>query len=78
MSGERHPLLSSVIGAFHKLLATWRELKELQHELAPFIDEGLYWAEKYFIMMIGSLTYNMAIGEFPSNLFLQFRSLACY
>jgi|ERR1700733_9357431 len=62
MSGERYPLLSGVIGAFRKLLMTWKDLKEDRPELAPFIDEGLYWAEKYFDLTSGSSAYNMAIG----------------
>jgi hypothetical protein len=62
MSGESHPLLSGVIAAFRQLLSRWKYLKRERPELAPFIEEGLFWAEKYYNMTGNTKAYSMAIG----------------
>lgn len=40
-------------------------MKQEQPELAPFIDEGLYWVEMYFEKTDSTRAYFMAIGETP-------------
>jgi hypothetical protein len=66
MSGESHPLLSGVVAAFRQLLSQWKQLKEDSPELAPFIDEGLFWAEKYYNMTGNTVAYSVAIGGFAT------------
>ena len=62
MSGEAHPILSGVVGAFRKLISNWQKMKLDRPELAPFIDEGLYWAELYFEKTGNTRAYSVAIG----------------
>jgi hypothetical protein len=65
MLGEAHPLLSGVIATFHRLLSQRKQLKEDCPELALFIDEGLFWAERYYNMTRNTTAFSVAIGMSP-------------
>lgn len=62
MSGEAHPILSGVVGAFRKLISNWRKMKEDRPKLAPFIDVGLEWVELYFNKTEDTRAYSVSIG----------------
>lgn len=71
MSGELHPQLSGIIPAFQALIAGWTELKSHRPELAPFINEGMIWINKYFDPIKDPDTYLMASGASSHSIYMQ-------
>jgi hypothetical protein len=63
MSGESTPLLSGAVPAFELLIAAWKDLAEIPH-LAPLIEIGLTWADKYSGKMEQTMAYPIAMCQF--------------
>jgi hypothetical protein len=47
LAKDKTPILAGVIPVFETFMAKWDILAEKRPWLKPFINEGIYWAEKY-------------------------------
>jgi hypothetical protein len=64
LSKEKTPVLAGVIPVFEIFMSKWETLAEKRLWLKPFIDEGLKWAEKYYIRMDKTTAYVVAMCKY--------------
>ena len=63
VSGERTPLLGSVVPIFEMLIAQWDALIKLVPRCAPFLDAGLACARTYYDRMGNTRAYIIAMRK---------------
>ena len=63
LAKDKTPILAGVIPVFETFMAKWDILAEKRPWLKPFINEGIYWAEKYYVRLDDSMAYAIALCE---------------
>lgn len=57
LAGEKMPILAGVIPVFEVFMTKWENLIKKKPALKPYIEEGLIWAQKYYIQMDNTDVY---------------------
>jgi RNA binding exosome subunit len=61
LAKDKTPILAGVIPVFEIFMTKWETLAEKRQWLKPFIDEGLRWANKYYIRLDKTTAYVVAM-----------------
>jgi hypothetical protein len=70
LAKEQTPVLAGVIPVFEIFMTKWEVLASKKPWLKPFINEGLKWAEKYYIRSDLTNAYVIAMCEFVNRLYI--------
>ena len=63
LAGEKMPVLAGVIPVFEVFMTEWESLIKKKPALKPYIEEGLKWAQKYYIRMDHTDAYIIGMCE---------------
>ncbi len=63
MSAESMPVLSEAVPSFEIFMTRWEKLCDKFPKLAPWVNIGLEWAEKYYNHMDDTDAYVVAMCE---------------
>jgi hypothetical protein len=61
VSKEETPVLAGVLPAFEIFITKWETLAKMKPWLKPWIDEDLFWANKYYLHMDQTNAYVIAM-----------------
>jgi hypothetical protein len=67
MLAELMPVLLGAIPSFEIFMMQWEKLRVMYPELAPWVNIGLEWAEKYYDHMDDTNVYVIAMCELLLN-----------
>ena len=70
MSSESQPILSRAVPAFELFMSAWEKLGDDNKRIDPFIQVGLYWANRYYGRMDNTRAYVIAMCKSLSLLAL--------
>ena len=80
LAKDKTPILAGVIPVFEAFMGKWDILAGKRPWLKPFIKEGMYWIEKYYIRLDDTMAYAIALCEWhcsqivPRKIILMFIS----
>ncbi len=63
MSAESMPVLSGAVPSFEIFMTRWEKLRDKFPKLAPWVNIGLEWAEKYYNRMDDTDVYVVVMCE---------------